>query len=156
MNKTDENPEPEQAISVDDPGFHYKREGYQTCWKGEVEPRDAKIAELRSEVEEQARLLGAGGSREAALMAEVERLRGTTNFETVPKEAYDRLREVAQVACDALVKANEFIELAQGIYNDGTQADALRSYDNLVIRSKDFYQYEALSKLSEIGIKPSV
>jgi len=44
------------------------------------------IAELRSEIEEQARLLGSGASREAALMAEVE-----------------RLKKVAQVACDALV-----------------------------------------------------
>lgn len=78
-------PDPKQMISVEAPGMGYKREGYQTCYAEEVKPRDATIAELRSEVEEQARLLGVGASREAALMAEVE-----------------RWKKVAQVACDAL------------------------------------------------------
>lgn len=59
----------------------YWLEKANAAWLSGQQECDATIAELRSEV---------------------ERLRGTTNFETVPKEAYDRLRLVAQLACDAL------------------------------------------------------
>jgi len=91
---------------------------------------DATIAELRSEVEEQARLLGAGASREAALMAEVE-----------------RLKKVAQVACDALTD---------------TRLAAVCGHDELDCMSEKFpldkaleKGLSALSQLAENGIKPS-
>lgn len=106
---------------------HWRREGYATCYTEEVEPRDATIAELRSEVEEQARLLGAGASREAALMAEV-----------------DRLKKVAQVACDALDKVDKEMNVW---WKESPFDPSFPSVKQEVT--------SALSQLAENGITPS-
>lgn len=88
----------DQLFGHTSPATRSAMAGYERCWEEEVEPRDATIAELRAEVEEQARLLGAGGSREAALMAEV-----------------DRWKKVAQVACDALADPHKMSLAAEAI-----------------------------------------
>jgi hypothetical protein len=67
------------------------------------------------------------------LRAENDRLRGTTNFEVVPKEAYDRLREVAE----AIIKQWH------------TPNWKLRESTGAIIN-------RAESVLAENGIKPSV
>lgn len=49
----------------------------------------AQLADLRADLEEQCRLLGAGGSREARLMAEVEGLRRELERERAKREAWN-------------------------------------------------------------------
>jgi hypothetical protein len=43
------------------------------------------------------------------LLDKITRLEGKTNFETVPKEQYDRAREVVQSLVDAMKRADEQI-----------------------------------------------
>jgi hypothetical protein len=117
--------DPEWSLNVEAVNHAHEKTLRESC-EAALASRDATIAELRSEVEEQARLLGAGASREAALMAEVK-----------------RLREVAQVACDALPQASKMLSLAEIIYRSvecGKAKDTCNS---------------ALSKLSENGITPT-
>lgn len=112
------------------------REMRRACeWTRDI--YEPELQRLRSEVEEQARLLGAGASREAALMAEVE-----------------RWKKVAQVACDALALIGvsdehsghlcEAISHSKDILHEGYQpCPGIRMINS------------ALSQLAENGITPS-
>ena len=55
-------------------GYMVERDGGDYFEAEDVEPLVAEIARLRAEVEEQARLLGMSGEREAKLLARVEEL----------------------------------------------------------------------------------
>ena len=65
------------------------------------------------------------------------------------------LTDAAQVAANALDKCNEFIELSQAVYN-AVEGDryALRQYDDLAVKSRDFYDVTALSLLAKNGVVP--
>lgn len=53
---------------------HFCFEGFKAAHQAATAVKDAEIAHLTNELAEQSRIIGAGGERELALMAKVERL----------------------------------------------------------------------------------